>query len=238
MGDFEAIEVILDFLLKNTSASASQLKHDIPLFRNFDPARINLLIEDMKKRAAKYFDLKYANDRPVLIKNQYTHLLKEDEALQKILNQRKALLPLQIAAADPLANLHPRVHEVASELFQNGHYRQAILDTYIALDNAVQDKSGLNRTGMALMDSVFSSTNPILKISNDPDERMGFMFLFKGAIGAIRNPKAHRVSKQNDPQRTLEWLSFASVLFRIIDDSQLKTNVNTQHKEQSDNTGR
>lgn len=36
---------------------------------------------------------------------------------------------------------HPKVVEVAGKLFEDGHYRQAILDTYIALCNEVQLKA-------------------------------------------------------------------------------------------------
>jgi hypothetical protein len=36
---------------------------------------------------------------------------------------------------------------------------------------------------------------------------------------AIRNPKAHRVDQINNKQEALEWLHFASALFRILDKS-------------------
>lgn len=125
-----------------------------------------------------------------------------------------------------LSGLHPIVQKTAGELYKNGHYRQAILDTFIALVEAVKVKSGeykLDNT--PLMQSVFSPKSPIIKVSENSDEQLGFMWLFRGAIMGIRNPKAHRLIEQNDPQRTLEWLSFASVLLRVIDDSELIKNV-------------
>jgi len=118
-----------------------------------------------------------------------------------------------------LANLHPSVQEVASELFNNGHFRQAILDTYIALSVAVKRKSNLDVDNTALMRNAFSPKNPVLIAASDPGEQEGFMYLFAGAMLAIRNPKAHSLSEQSDPQRTLEWLSFASVLFKVLDGS-------------------
>jgi len=123
-----------------------------------------------------------------------------------------------------LANLHPQVIETAGELFSNGHYRQAILDTYIMLVQSVKSKSGnveLDNTG--LMQKVFSAKQPLLKVSNDPDEQIGFMWMFSGAVMGIRNPKAHRLIKVDDPQRALEWLSFASVLFRVLDDARVES---------------
>ena len=121
-----------------------------------------------------------------------------------------------------LSSLHPVVQRTAGDLFQNGHYRQAILDTYIALVEAVKVKSGKNGLDNSpLMQNVFAPKNPVISVSDDPDEQLGFMWLFSGAVMGIRNPKAHRLIDQNDPQRTIEWLSFASVLLRVLDDSKV-----------------
>jgi uncharacterized protein (TIGR02391 family) len=114
--------------------------------------------------------------------------------------------------------LHPRVTEVAGQLFSNGHYRQAILDTYIALVEGVRRKSELALDNTPLMQQAFSPERPRLRVSSDKDEQLGFMWLFSGAVMAIRNPKAHRLLEQADPGRTLEWLCFASVLFRTLDE--------------------
>lgn len=117
-------------------------------------------------------------------------------------------------------NFHPKVKEIASTLFKNGHFRQAILDIYIALVDAVKKKSEChNLDNSPLMQKVFSQNNPILKVSEDRDEQLGFMWLFSGAVMAIRNPKAHKLIEQTDSDRTPEWLAFASVLFRVLDES-------------------
>jgi uncharacterized protein (TIGR02391 family) len=117
-------------------------------------------------------------------------------------------------------NFHPKVKEIADPLFKNGHFRQAILDVYIALVDAVKKKSEChNLDNSPLMQRAFSQNNPILKVSEDKDEQLGFMWLFSGAVMAIRNPKAHRLIEQTDSDRTLEWLAFASVLFRVLDES-------------------
>lgn len=122
----------------------------------------------------------------------------------------------------PLSNLHPLIPPVASDLYKNGHYRQAILDTYILLVNTVKTKSGRHDLdGTGLMQTVFSPKKPVIKISDDPDEQMGFMWMFSGSVMGIRNPKAHRLIQQHDPQRTLEWLSFASVLLKVLDDAEV-----------------
>jgi uncharacterized protein (TIGR02391 family) len=123
-----------------------------------------------------------------------------------------------------IANLHPLVQQIASGLFADGHYRQALLDCYILLIEAVKTKSGRRDIdGTSLMQTVFSPRNPIIKVSEDPDIQQGFMFMFSGPVMGIRNPAAHSLVKETDPQKTLEWLSFASVLLRTLDESKVLT---------------
>jgi len=116
--------------------------------------------------------------------------------------------------------LHPRVIAVAGQLYHDGHYREAIFNAYIAIVEEVKRRTGLSADNTGLMQSAFSEKNPRLIVSDDRDEQLGFMWLFSGAVMGIRNPKAHRLVPQNDPQRALEWLAFASVLFRVLDDAE------------------
>jgi uncharacterized protein (TIGR02391 family) len=117
-----------------------------------------------------------------------------------------------------LSHLHPAVVAAAADLFASGHYRQAILDSYIALSEAVKSKAERpSLDGVGLMQTVFSRNNPILQISTDPDEQLGAMWLFSGAIMAVRNPRAHKLGVQPSREETFEWLAFVSALFRLVD---------------------
>jgi uncharacterized protein (TIGR02391 family) len=118
-----------------------------------------------------------------------------------------------------MRSFHPKVIEVAGKLFEDGHYRSAILDTYIALTEAVKEKSGaLDLDNTPLMQNVFSQRDPIIRLSPNSDAQLGYMWMFSGAVMGIRNQKAHSLVAQTDPQRALEWLAFASVLFRLLDE--------------------
>jgi uncharacterized protein (TIGR02391 family) len=85
----------------------------------------------------------------------------------------------------------------------------------------VQAKSGSKKDGTALMQSIFSPRNPVLLFNamqsrTDEDEQQGMMFLFCGAILAIRNPRAHaRIVDEED--RALEYLAFLSFLANRLD---------------------
>lgn len=120
-----------------------------------------------------------------------------------------------------LIEFHPVVQKVAGHLYDDGHYRQAVLDTYIALVQKVKEVSGrMDLDGTKLMQSVFSPKDPKIRLSTDPDEQLGFMWLFCGAVMAVRNPRAHKLDSALDRQQAKEWLGFASVLLRLLDGTQ------------------
>lgn len=149
--------------------------------------------------------------------------LRLDTAAGEAALRKRRAKPAEPPPATPaplsLEGLHPTVIAVSGKLYRQGDYRQAILDSYIALVQEVKRRTGLAADNTPLMQAAFSSKNPKLVVGEDEDEQMGFMWLFSGAVMGIRNPKAHRLVPQNDPQRALEWLAFASVLFRVLDDA-------------------
>lgn len=136
---------------------------------------------------------------------------------------------------------HPKVVEASKSCFATINYREAILNAFISLIDYIKEISGLDLDGDDLMNNVFSfnydkeqrkiTKYPIicineLKNRTDRDEQQGFMFLCKGAAAFVRNPKAHKLIVQTDPLPTLEYLAFASMLFK-----QLDKRVQIRHKE-------
>jgi|SRR5271157_330646 len=122
-------------------------------------------------------------------------------------------------------NIHPNILAVSEDLYKDGHYAQAIFEVYKEINIMVKEKSGvMDRDGKDLMAHVFRLQSPRLKWSDlqsqsDKDEQEGRMLLFMGAIVGIRNPKAHDRVIQTDPIKTLEYLAFASLLARFIDEA-------------------
>jgi uncharacterized protein (TIGR02391 family) len=134
--------------------------------------------------------------------------------------------------------LHPIIKKASRELFKDGHYAQAIFEAYKALINYVKEKSGEKTLdGVDLIGKVFSIKydktlkvikKPVLQLNElrtqeDMDEQKGFMHLYMGAVIGIRNPKAHGIDEQRDPYKTLEYLSFASLLAKRVDEAKLNT---------------
>ena len=118
-------------------------------------------------------------------------------------------------------DLHPRIEEAASELYNDRYYRQAIFEAMLALEKVVKEKSGLTKDGDTLMGTAFSKKNPVLKLNrlgdeSDENEQEGFMWLMKGAVKCLRNPRAHKRIK-DDPETALEWIAFISLLAKRVD---------------------
>jgi uncharacterized protein (TIGR02391 family) len=118
--------------------------------------------------------------------------------------------------------LHPAIERAAGKLFRDGHYANAIEDSMKALNALVRMSSGVDdRDGSPLMEFVFSPKNPVLKFNDlqdefDRDEQKGFMMLFSGAVAGLRNPRAHKLIK-DDPERALEFIAFVSLLAKLAD---------------------
>ncbi len=138
---------------------------------------------------------------------------------------------------------HPKVVEASKSCFTTVNYREAILNAFISLIDYIKELSGLDLDGDDLMNNVFSfnydkeqrkiTKYPTicineLKNKTDRDEQIGFKYLCRGAAAFVRNPKAHKLIAQTDPLHTLEYLAFASMLFK-----QLDKRIQIHHKEHS-----
>ena len=114
-------------------------------------------------------------------------------------------------------NLHPRIREVARDLFVDGHRWDAVFAASKALLNYVKEKSGRHDVdGAPLVRAVFSKNNPVLAFNDltdqvDLDEQEGMMHLFEGAVLAIRNPGGHSFP-EGPEQRAIEQISLLSFL--------------------------
>jgi len=118
--------------------------------------------------------------------------------------------------------MHPAISSASSTLFRDRHYSEAIVAACKALNNIVQNASGVfDKDGDTLMRHVFSAKNPVLSFNDmadqwDEGEQRGFMELFTGAIAAFRNPRAHKFI-EDDPDFALEVIAFVSFLAKLVD---------------------
>lgn len=129
-------------------------------------------------------------------------------------------------------DLHPTVKKVSLSEFRDGYYKTSIQNALVEVIDEVKkrtsrpkDKNGKDLDGESLMQYVFGCSGnhkPLIKFNDlstdlDRNEQQGIMYLYKGIVG-IRNRKAHLNFVQNDPIKTLEYLSLASLLIRLLDE--------------------
>lgn len=120
--------------------------------------------------------------------------------------------------------LHPEIERAVGNLYRDGHYANAVEDATKALNALVRMRSGIDgKDGSALMEVVFSPKSPILKFNqlsdqSDMDEQKGFMMMLSGAVAGLRNPRAHKIIK-DDPEMALEFIAFVSLLAKLVDKS-------------------
>jgi uncharacterized protein (TIGR02391 family) len=119
-------------------------------------------------------------------------------------------------------NLHPEIARACGSLFETGHYAEAVENGCKVLDMLVKMRSmKSDPSGTELMQLVFSPKAPVLRFNdqaNDSEksEQLGMMFLFSGAMLALRNPRAHGLV-QDHPESAVEYLSFLSMLAKSLD---------------------
>lgn len=131
-------------------------------------------------------------------------------------------------------DFHTRIKKVSLKQFQDGNFKEAIQNAFVEVIDQVKIKTNHPRKikngrpveldGDNLMNHVFGCDNqrPKIKFNNlktglDKAEQRGLMNLFKGIVG-IRDKKAHLNFIQKDPLKTIEYLSLASLLMRLLDE--------------------
>ena len=118
--------------------------------------------------------------------------------------------------------LHQTIEGATSRLFRDRYYAEATFAACKALNNLVQNASGVfDQDGDTLMRKVFSANNPILSFNDmddkwDEGEQRGFMELYAGAIGAFRNQRGHKFI-EDDPDFAPEVIGFISFLAKLLD---------------------
>ena len=120
--------------------------------------------------------------------------------------------------------LHAKIAGVCSQLYQDGHYSDAVFAASKALINFVKEKSGqLDLDGAPLVRTVFSPKAPLLAFNDlsdqsDADEQEGMMHLFEGAVLGIRNPRGHAFL-DDAPERALEYIMLISLLANRLEEA-------------------
>jgi uncharacterized protein (TIGR02391 family) len=147
------------------------------------------------------------------------NLLVSIETLEQL-----RLLELKSANSDPstlpFSALHPKIIESCERLFTSQAFDDAVLAAFRAVEEAVRVRSGAapDAHGLKLVtDAMKGGEAAKLRFSQIEAEQEAYHLLFRGAIGAFKNPASHRTVGHANATEVLELLAFASALLRALD---------------------
>ena len=110
--------------------------------------------------------------------------------------------------------------DAAWNAFRAGDYDTAVFEAFKAVESAVRKKSALSESDHSamLMTKAFNPDNGLLTDMAAPKSRReARRDLFRGALGELRNPKAHGDPTITDTLIAVEEMMTASTLLRIVD---------------------
>ncbi len=122
--------------------------------------------------------------------------------------------------------LHPTIRESSYQQYQDGHYRDAVFNSVIAVFDLIRHRTGVQGDGDNLIGQVMSLENPILVLSNlntesGQNDQKGFIQILKGVYQGVRNPKAHSLINTLTDIKAAQYLVFLSLLARRIEEATL-----------------
>jgi uncharacterized protein (TIGR02391 family) len=120
--------------------------------------------------------------------------------------------------------LHPAIAKASYQLYRDGHLREAVFNSVVAVFDHIRQLTKIQDDGDALVGKAFSLNDPYLIMSeltseSGKNDQKGFMQIFKGAFQGIRNPKAHSLEHDLNQTKAAQYLVFASLLARRLDEA-------------------
>ncbi len=116
-------------------------------------------------------------------------------------------------------DIHARIVRSSKTLFESRHYAQATREAMQVVEKRVRELAKLETTGVPMMRTAFSSEKPRLRFTtfkglSARDEQDGYMQIFAGSIGGVRNPRSHEPTHIDEELTCKEFLILASHLVK------------------------
>lgn len=143
----------------------------------------------------------------------------EDKAEQHLLESQEQ--PSHIGFENLL---HPVIFEHAYQQYRAGHLRDSVLNAFTAVFDLIRARTKLDMDGAKLAGQVFSVNAPRLILSeieteSGRNDQAGFLQIYQGAYIGVRNPKAHSLQNDLTEEKAAQYLVFASLLARRVDEA-------------------
>jgi uncharacterized protein (TIGR02391 family) len=120
--------------------------------------------------------------------------------------------------------LHPRVTAASYAHFKAGRFRDAVLNSVVAVFDLLRDRTGIDGDGADLLGRALSLDRPrlifsTLETESGRNEQKGFIQILQGYYAGIRNPKAHSLAIETDQFSAAQYLVLSSLLCRKIEEA-------------------
>jgi uncharacterized protein (TIGR02391 family) len=151
-------------------------------------------------------------------------LLRDIPRIEEVLDEWLLEQEQSPRSANFRALLHPAVSRHALPHFDAGHLREAVLNGVLAVFDLLRERTGLDGDGAVLVSQALSLENPKLIFSelsteSGRNDQKGFLQILQGAYLGIRNPKAHSLRHDLTEFAAAQYLIFASLLARRIEEA-------------------
>jgi integrase/recombinase XerC len=201
-------DAIIDYLNERqpTDSNATRTAKSLPLFSRHD-----------KGSGKKILKITATTIRNVV--KQRSH-----EALGR--GTKQEIIPISFrhyfisTITQSFSSFHPKIAGKCRVYFDTGLYDDAIFNAMKIVEDEVRKKASLPNTdyGVNLISNAMSPKAPIIIFSTISAEQEAAHNLFRGALGSSKNPLSHRFLDTDDPVKTFEILSLASLLMRMLDE--------------------
>lgn len=159
--------------------------------------------------------------------NDYHDILVRDLPAVEALAEKYALeTEVEHPSIGFEALLHPALREKTLPFYLDGNYREAVLNSVIAVFDLIRQRTGLTQDGAALATEALSIDRPRLILSelgtdSGRNDQKGFMQILQGMYLGIRNPKAHSLDDDLDEHKAAQYMIFISLVMRRIDEASI-----------------
>jgi len=194
------------------------IKADLKLLRRLWPVPDSLPLGELETAFEKEVNSEFKlRDLGIVIDSLIPNLADELDDLFMSLGTRTEAYGLE-------GLLHPIIIRSSYRQYREGLYRDAVFNAIVAVFDRIRELTGLNEDGVQLIGKVFSLDNPVLVLStieteSGKDEQKGFIQILQGAYLGIRNPKAHSLTTDLKQDTAAQYLVFASLLARRIEEA-------------------
>lgn len=123
-------------------------------------------------------------------------------------------------------NVHKEVIKYCNEELVKENYFHSVFEGVKSVAQRIRDLTGVHADGNPLVDVVFSTSNPLLRINplqtdTDRNEHLGLSNMIKGLFGLIRNPTAHtpKIRFVITENEALDIMTIVSFVHKKLDKS-------------------